>query len=51
MYTRFLWENLEQRHHLENLNEDGNTTLKLIKTEVGTYTTIGRGIDLLSPYL
>jgi hypothetical protein len=30
--------NLEQRYHLANLNDDRNTTLKLIATEVGTYT-------------
>jgi len=44
---KILWGNLGQRHHLANLNEDGNTTLKLIKTEVGTYTTTGIGINLL----
>jgi len=38
MLTRFLWGSLEQRCHLANLNEDGNMTLKLINTEVGTYT-------------
>jgi hypothetical protein len=38
MLTSFLWGNLEQRRHLANLNEDGNTTLKLIKTEVSAYT-------------
>jgi hypothetical protein len=37
MHKRFLWGNLEQRHHLANLNEDGNTTLKPIKTAVDTY--------------
>jgi hypothetical protein len=38
MHTRFLWGNLEQRRCLANLNEDGNMTLKMTKTEVSTCT-------------